>query len=73
MQDCKPIDTHMVKGETLSRKLYPKTSEEKEQMRKVPYLSVVGSLLYAMMCTRPCIYHAIGMASSYQSNPGQEH
>ena len=29
--------------------------------------------MYAMMCTRPNICHAIGMASRYQSNPGQEH
>ena len=73
MQDCKPIDTPMVKGGTLSRRLCPKTSEEKEQMSKVPYLSVVGSLMYAVMCTRPRICHAIGMTSRYQSNPGQEH
>ena len=26
MQDCKPIDTLMAKGETLSQRLYPKTS-----------------------------------------------
>ena len=32
MQDCKPIDTPMEKGDTLSRKLCPKTLEENEQM-----------------------------------------
>ena len=30
MQDCKPIDTPTVKGEILSHRLCPKTSEEKE-------------------------------------------
>ena len=29
--------------------------------------------MYAMICTRPNIYHAIGMVSRYQSNIGQEH
>ena len=29
MQDCKPIDTFMAKGETLSRRLCPKTSRKK--------------------------------------------
>ena len=73
MQDCKPIDTPMAKCEILSRRLCPKTSEEKEHMSKVPYLCTVGSLMYTMMCTRPDIFHAVGMASRYQSNPGQEH
>ena len=73
MQDCKPIDTPMEKGETLSRRLCPKTSEEKEQMSKIPYLSAVGSLMYAMLCTRLDIFHVVRMTSKYQSNPGQEH
>ena len=73
MQDCKPFDIAMEKGEILSHRLCLKTSKEKEQMSKVPYLSTIGSLMYAMMCIRPNIYHAIGMASRYQSNPGQEH
>ena len=51
----------MAKGETLSQRLCPKTSEEKEQLSKVPYLSAIGSLMYAMICTRPNICHAIGM------------
>ena len=42
-------------------------------MRKVPYLSAVGSLMYVMMCSRLDIYHVVGMASRYQSNLGQEH
>ena len=42
-------------------------------MAKVPYSSAVGSLMYAMMCTIHDICFAIGMASRYQSNPGQTH
>ncbi len=40
-------------------------------MKNVPYASVVGSLMYAMMCSRPNICYAISMVSEYQSNPGQ--
>ncbi|RVW83202.1 Retrovirus-related Pol polyprotein from transposon TNT 1-94 [Vitis vinifera] len=32
-------------------------------MPKVPYASTVGSLMYAMVCTRPDIAHAIGVVS----------
>ena len=42
-------------------------------MRRVPYASAVGSLMYAMLCTRPDICYAVGIVSRYQSNPGKEH
>lgn len=40
------------------------TYEEKE-MQGVPYASVVGSLIYAMVCTRPNIGHAVGVVSRF--------
>ena len=42
-------------------------------MKAVPYASAVGSLMYAMLCTRPDICFAVGMVSRFQSNPGKEH
>ncbi|XP_043694153.1 secreted RxLR effector protein 161-like [Telopea speciosissima] len=42
-------------------------------MKGVPYASAIGSLMYAMLYTRPDICHAVGMVSRFQSNPGQEH
>ena len=42
-------------------------------MKKVPYASAVGSLMYAQTCTRPDISFAVGMLGRYQSNPGMEH
>ena len=42
-------------------------------MSNVPYSSAVGSLMYAMLCTRPDICFAVGLVSQYQSNPGREH
>ena len=42
-------------------------------MNNVPYASTVGSLMYAMLCTRPDICFAIGLVSRYQSNPGLAH
>ena len=49
----------------------PKTPQEKEKIAKDSYLSAIGSLMYAMMCTRPDICFVVGMVSKYQSNPGQ--
>ncbi|MDM1706743.1 hypothetical protein HX130_23185, partial [Enterobacter hormaechei] len=60
-------------GIHLSRKMCPNTSEEIERMSKIPYASAIGSLMYAMLCTRPDIAHAVSVTSRYQSNPGEEH
>ena len=51
----------------------PKTQEEMDYMSKVPYASTVGSLMYAMVFTRPDIAHAVGVVSRYMNNPGKEH
>ena len=42
-------------------------------MNKIPYASAIGSLMYAMLCTRPDVAHAVSVSSRYQSNPGEEH
>ena len=42
-------------------------------MRQVPYASAVGSLMYAMLCTRPDICYSVGMVNRYQSNSGPKH
>ena len=59
-------------GVSLSDDQRPKSQEE-ENMMSVPYASAVGSLMYAMLCTRPDIYYSIGMVSRYQSNSGPKH
>ena len=42
-------------------------------MTKVPYCFVVGSLMYAMICTRPDIAYAVGVVSRYMSNHDKKH
>ena len=37
-------------------------------MAKVPYAFVIGSLMYAMVCTKLDVAHAIGVVSRYMSN-----
>jgi hypothetical protein len=51
----------------------PKTQEEEEDMSHVLYATAVGSLLYAMVCTRPDIAHVVGVLSRYMSKPGKHH
>eukprot|EP00253_Pinus_taeda_P027784 PITA_27784 len=59
----------VVKGK---QELCPKTQEEEEDMSHVPYASVVSSLMYAMVCTRLDIAHAMGLLSRFMSKPEKE-
>ena len=60
-------------GVHLSKEQSPKTLEQKERMSRIPFSSVVGSLMYAMLCTRPDFCYAVGIVSRYQSDLGEEH
>ena len=55
---------------SLSSNQRPKTHTEIERMRGIPYASVVASLMYVMLCTRPDICFVVGMVSRYQFDPG---
>ena len=73
MQDSKKGSLPFTHGIHLSSEQSPKTPQEVEDMRRFPYASAVGSLMYAMLCTRPDICYAVGMVSRFQSNPGPDH
>ena len=42
-------------------------------MKAIPYSSVMGSLMYAQVCTHPDIDFFIGMLGRYMSDPDQSH
>ena len=42
-------------------------------MSKVPYASPIGSLMFAMVCTRPDIVHVVEVVSRFMSRPGKQH
>ncbi|GJX09800.1 putative RNA-directed DNA polymerase [Tanacetum coccineum] len=60
-------------GIKISKDLYPKTDEELHKMSRVTYASAVGSIMYAMTCTRPNVSFALSMVSRHQQNPGEGH
>ena len=73
MGSSKPVNTALAGHFKLSSKQCPTSEKDKEKMKKVPYASAIGSLMYAMVCTRPDIAHAVGVVSRFLSNPGKEH
>ncbi|CAL0304779.1 unnamed protein product [Lupinus luteus] len=73
MNNCKPVSTPLAAHFKLSLDLCPHTEEEMERMSHIPYASAVGSLVYAMVCTRPDLAYAVSMVSRYMHNPGKDH
>nr|GFD03210.1 retrotransposon protein, putative, Ty1-copia subclass [Tanacetum cinerariifolium] len=57
----------------LSNEMCASSDEEKPYMKKVPYASAVGSIMYAVRCTRPDVKFAQNLVSRYQQNPGKLH
>uniref|UniRef100_A0A2N9HHH9 CCHC-type domain-containing protein n=1 Tax=Fagus sylvatica TaxID=28930 RepID=A0A2N9HHH9_FAGSY len=68
MLDAKPVSTPLANHFRLSGSQCPKNEEEIENMSKVPYASAVGCLMYAMVCTRPDLAHAVSTVSSQGTN-----
>uniref|UniRef100_A0A2N9HC61 Integrase catalytic domain-containing protein n=1 Tax=Fagus sylvatica TaxID=28930 RepID=A0A2N9HC61_FAGSY len=73
MLDANPVRTPLANHFRLSGNQCPKNEEEIENMSKVPYASAVGCLMYAMVCTRLDLAHAVSTVSRYMANPGREH
>jgi hypothetical protein len=42
-------------------------------MSCVPRACAIGSMIYAMVCTRPDISQAVSVVSRYMANPDKEH
>ena len=72
MSSCKPISNPCASNLHLT--MYEVQYEEEiEYMSRVPYASAVGSLMYAMVCTRPDLAHAVSVVSRFMGQPGKEH
>ncbi|GJY52571.1 retrotransposon protein, putative, ty1-copia subclass [Tanacetum coccineum] len=54
----------------LSKSQGASTPAELKRMQNVPYASAVGSIMYAVRCTRPDVALAQNITSRFQQNPG---
>ena len=63
----------MAKGDKFSLHQCSKNELEKTDMERFPYALIVGSLMYAQVCTRSDIAYIVGMLGRYLSNPGMDH
>ncbi|GJV18677.1 retrotransposon protein, putative, ty1-copia subclass [Tanacetum coccineum] len=49
------------------------TPKEVKRMQNLPYASAVGSIMYAVRCTRPDVAFTQNITSRFQQNPGELH
>ena len=63
----------MLQGVKLSKTQNPTTGEYRERMKVIPYALAIGSINYAMLCTRPIVYLTMSLARGYDSEPGVYH
>ena len=73
MGNCKTVFTPLAIHFKLSAEYCLQSEEDIDRMSNVPYSSAVGSLMYAMVCTRPDLSHVMSVVSRYMHNPGKDH
>ena len=61
MENAKPTSTPLPTTIRLSDRDSPSTEEERKLNGKIPYASAVGSIMYAMVATRPNLAYVVGM------------
>ena len=65
----------VLQGVKLSQTQSPTIAEDIyiERMKVIPYASAIGSIMYAMLCTRPNVYLDMSLARGYNSDPEVDH
>jgi hypothetical protein len=73
MPDSKKVTTPIAPHFKLPSTQCHVTDEDIEYMSRVLYSSVVGSLMYAMVCSHPDLSYAMSLVSRYMANTDKEH
>ena len=63
----------MLQGVKLSKTQNPTMIENRRRMKVIPYASVIGSIKYAMLCTRSIVYPTLSLAREYNSDLRVDH
>ncbi|KAJ9545177.1 hypothetical protein OSB04_024884 [Centaurea solstitialis] len=61
MDESKKGFIPMQHGIVLSKTQCPVSSQDQDKMKSVPYASAIGSIMYAMLCTRPDVAYSVAV------------
>ena len=73
MEQSKKEFLPVLQGVKLSKTQNTTMAENRKRMKVIPYASVIGSIKYAMLCTRPIVYLTRSLARGYNSDLGVDH
>jgi hypothetical protein len=68
MEECKTIGVPFDPKVKLQRNV-----NRNDESKGFPYQQVIGSLMYAMLCTRPDLAYPMSVLSQHMVNPNMEH
>ena len=68
MEQTKKKFLPVLQGVNLSKTQSPTMVEDRKRTRVIPYASTIGSIKYAMLCTRPIVYPALSLEREYNSD-----
>ena len=57
----------------ISKKYLPRTLKDKTLMEKITYAKAIGSIIYAMPCTRPDVAFARSVTRRFHANPSERY
>ena len=73
LKGAKSVTTPLAQHFKLSKEQEPKSNEDIAYTQKVSYASVVGSIMYSMVCCRPYLSYSLSVVSRFMANPGKRH
>ena len=73
MEQSKKEFLPVLQGVKLSKTQNPTTAEDRKRMKVIPYALAIGSIKYAMLCTRSIVYPTLILAREYNSDLGVDH
>jgi len=73
MEKCNSTKNPADPSLPLSSSMCPQTEAEIQEMKSIPYRSLVGGLLYLSNTTRPDIAYSVNRLARFLTNPGKLH
>src|SRR3954468_16104892 len=64
---------HVLQDLKLSKTQSSTTAKDRKRMKVIPYALAIGSIEYAMLCTRSIVYPTLILAREYNSDLGVDH
>ena len=73
LESVVPRNIPLPAGIVLDSNMSPKTDSERKEMDDKPYRSILGSVMWGQLATRPDLSFSVSLLARFQANPGSDH